>query len=119
MHAGEHVRRRLLGVAAVVVLLVTAGAAGSARAYVIGARPWPGHVITYHNTLRADARAVAAAVHDWNHSGAHVRLIPAPARRAEVMISKMPRGFSTAHLPGRPHDQLRRAGVRDARADHA
>lgn len=79
---------------AVVVLLTLASALAAgvapAHAYVIEGQPWPGHVITYHNDLRADAAAVAAAVHDWNTSGASVRFVAAPASRAEVTISQMP-----------------------------
>jgi hypothetical protein len=52
--------------------------------------PWPGHVITFHNDLPVDAAVIAAAVHDWNTSGASVRFVAAPASSAEVTILPMP-----------------------------
>ena len=65
----------------------------AAHAYVIQGHRWPGHVITYHNDVRADAPAVAAAVHDWNTSGADVRFVSVPAAQAEVTIVEMHHSF--------------------------
>jgi hypothetical protein len=87
-----HVRRAAtaaLAVLAVSALLVT----DAAHAYVIQGRAWPGHMITYHNDFPADAAAVAAAVHDWNTSGADIRFVAAPASQAEVTIVEMPSNF--------------------------
>ena len=82
-------------------LVAYAWLAGSAAAYVIGGRPWPGHVITYHNAFAADALEVRAAVHDWNTSGAHIRFVAVPAGGADVTIVRMPNDFfPTINLPG-------------------
>ena len=59
-------------------------------AYHDQGKPWPGHVITYHNDFPADVAAVRAAVRDWNRSGAAVRFVPVPATQAEVTILPMP-----------------------------
>ena len=81
-------RPRVLVLALASAVLVLAAA--PALAFHVQGRPWPGHVITYHNDFRADAAVVRAAVHDWNTSGARVRFVPAPASRAEVTILPMP-----------------------------
>jgi Matrixin len=91
-------RLRRAGVAlAVLATLATGGvlAAGiaPAGAYVIQGHAWPGHVIRYHNAFPADAAAVAAAVHDWNTSGADVRFVSAPTSQADVTIAEMPSNF--------------------------
>src|SRR5256885_2329481 len=63
---------------ALAILLGLMTLPASAGAYVIGGRPWPGHRIAYFNADKQMARAVALAVHAWNTSGAHVRLVAAP-----------------------------------------
>jgi hypothetical protein len=73
--------------------------AGTAGAYVIAGHRWPGHVITYHNDFRADAAAVAAAVHNWNTSGVDVRFVSVPAAKAEVTIVQMRHSFAD-NAPG-------------------
>jgi PKD repeat protein len=86
---------------AAVALIAGCASAGSARAYVIQGSAWPGHVITYHDAFAHDAPALNAAVRDWNHSGADVRFVAAPAGRAEVTIDELPpHFFPTITIPG-------------------
>src|SRR5262245_26136848 len=65
--------------------------AGAADAYVAEGHPWPGGVVRYYNAAPDQAWAVKRAVTAWNSSGAKVKLVAAPASKADVRIEHFPR----------------------------
>jgi PKD repeat protein len=65
--------------------------AGSANAYVIGGKPWPGGLIRYYNADPGMRSEVAAATKAWNSSGAHVHFIAVSQSRAQVLIVGWPK----------------------------
>jgi hypothetical protein len=75
--------RRLVVAAAFALLCLSSG---TAHAYVIGGPPWPGHTIRYFNADTQLARPIAIAVRAWNTSGANLRFVPVPRKRAAVII---------------------------------
>jgi hypothetical protein len=70
-------------VAAIVVVLMCAPAAGAFR--FEGGR-WPTRTIRYYNEVPAYAWAVDAAAFSWNSSGAHVQFLKSPRREADVLV---------------------------------
>jgi chitodextrinase len=77
--------RRLTGLAAAITVVVSCVGANAASAYVIGGARWPSRTITYYDA-GPDSSAVRAAVNAWNTSGANLRLVSTPRRRAHVVI---------------------------------
>jgi hypothetical protein len=65
--------------------------AGAADAYVAPGIRWPNGVVHYYNAAPDQAWAVKRAVDAWNTSGARIKLVPAPASRADVRIEHFPR----------------------------
>src|SRR5213593_3890145 len=70
---------------------------GTAPAYVTAGHPWPGGVIRYYNGAPDQAWAVQRAVDAWNSSGARIRLVAAPASRADVRIEHFSRVSCTVN----------------------
>lgn len=77
-------------VLATVLLLVTIAA--PAHAFSLGGAKWPGGRIPYYNESRANAAPVAAAVRQWNRSGARIRFVAVSRRNAHVIIKTNKRG---------------------------
>lgn len=69
---------RLAGLA----LALTLGAAAPAAARTL----WPKHRVAYYNATRYDAQ-VTRAVQAWNATGANVRLVAVPRRKARLLIT--------------------------------
>ena len=63
----------------------------SADAYVGQGRTWPGGVVRYYNAAGDQSWAVERAVAAWNGSGARVKLVAAPAAKADVRIEHFPK----------------------------
>jgi hypothetical protein len=81
---------------------VTAGPAAApfaSAAAVIGGARWPGSRTTYFNASEAKWH-VAQAVKAWNSSGARVRFVPVPRRRAQIVISDSPTPRSDNAMAG-------------------
>ena len=69
--------------------------AGAAPAYVAEGAPWPGGVIRYYNAAPDEAWALQRAVDAWNSSGARIKLVAAPASKADVRIEHFARARCT------------------------
>jgi hypothetical protein len=85
---------------ALVAALAAAACASPAQAYRLDGIPWPGRpaTITYWNGTGYAAQ-VAQAAQAWNRSGARVRFVRAPRRRAALRIVYDPRStFGSAEL---------------------
>lgn len=73
-------------VACALALVLGAVCAPPADAYHLGGQRWPGRTITYHNLAPGYAWSLARAVEAWNRSGARLRFVPKPRRKAQVLI---------------------------------
>jgi hypothetical protein len=76
---------RLL-LACALALALGAVCAPRADAFHLGGQRWPGRTITYHNLASGYAWPLARAVEAWNASGARVRFVAKPRRKAQVLI---------------------------------
>ena len=100
---------------ALVAALAAAACASPAQAYRLDGIPWPGRpaTITYWNGTGYTAQVKQAAA-AWNRSGARVRFVPAPRRRAALRIVYDPRpvpgvaglAHGSASVGYQPHNRI-------------
>ncbi|MBA3841121.1 MAG: matrixin family metalloprotease [Actinobacteria bacterium] len=81
-----------------VAILLTATAQGRETAPALHSskpvgKAWPGHVITYFNTVTDQRQTIARAVAAWNTSGANVRFRAVSRAQAEVTIVPIPLNY--------------------------
>jgi hypothetical protein len=77
---------RLKAVAILCGAVVASALPPATSAYRLEGGRWPTSTITYYNEIPAYNWAVDSAAYAWNTSGARVKFVKAPRRRAKVLL---------------------------------
>lgn len=91
--------RRVCALLALAVVGLCATSAYASPPYVLDGKPWPKRHgiarITYYNTVPEQAAALKHAARKWNRSGANIRFVRAPAKKAALKVIPLHRYFRT------------------------
>jgi hypothetical protein len=75
-----------MALAVLIVLAAGLAAPAAGHAYKLLGHRWAGNTVPYYNAAKAHGAAVRHAARLWNRSGARIRFVAVPRRRARLIV---------------------------------